>query len=64
MYGQFKRGDNKPRNEYIERVHIINHNRVVRVTKALPLDESEDEVDVINDLSEPIEHHVRNMSSS
>ena len=50
MYGPLKRGDNESRNEYTERVHTTKRKHALRVTRVLPLGESEDEVEVTNAL--------------
>ena len=50
MYGLLKRGDNESRNEYTERVHSMKRKHALRVTRILPLGESEDEVEVVNAL--------------
>ncbi len=50
MYGPLKRGDNEARIEYLERVHTTKRKHALRVTRVLPLGESEDEVEVVNAL--------------
>ena len=50
MYGPLKRGDNESRNEYSERVHSTKRDHALRVTRVLPLGESEDEVEAVNAL--------------
>ena len=50
MYGPLKRGDNESRNGYTERVHSTKRNHALRVTRVLPFDESEDEVEAVNAL--------------
>ncbi len=48
MYGRLKRGENEQRNEYFQRVHTTKRNHALRVTRVLPLGQTEDEVDVVN----------------
>jgi hypothetical protein len=50
IYGPLKRGDKEERNEYIRRVHTTKRNHVLWVTRVLPLDANEPEVDVVNAL--------------
>jgi hypothetical protein len=50
MYGPLNRGENEQRNEYMQRIHTTKRNCALRVTRVLPLGETEDEVDVVNAL--------------
>ena len=48
MYKPLKRGEDEQRNEYIQKVHTTKRNHSLRVTRVLPLGETEDEVDIVN----------------
>ncbi len=48
--GALIRGYNEARNEYTEKVHTTKQKHALRVTRVLPLGESEDEVKVVNAL--------------
>ncbi len=48
MYGSLKRGDKEQRKEYIERVHTTKRYHVICVTRVLPLDANDDEVEIGN----------------
>jgi hypothetical protein len=50
MYGPLQRGVNEARNEYIARVRTTKRKHALRVTRVLPMDGIQDEVQVVNDL--------------